>query len=75
MDYRRIIIPNRREGWLYGVKSVVVEWKCPECGQDMGEPTLKQFCEDGEFYSVHVWNNACGHVAKYKDLKVQREVG
>lgn len=28
-----------------------------------------QFCEDGEFNSVHTWQNDCGHVAKYTDLK------
>lgn len=67
---KTIVIPNRDLfGWLHGTKTVKVEWECPTCGQGMGEPKLESFCEDGEFYSVHVWDNPCGHLAKYKDLK------
>lgn len=71
--FEMVTIPNRdNQGYLLGAKSVLVEWKCPTCGEIMGDPVVKQFCEDGEFYSVHTWENDCGHVAKYNDLK---EVG
>ncbi|MDX8367710.1 hypothetical protein [Cytobacillus sp. IB215665] len=68
---KTITVPNRdSQGWLHGTKNMKVEWTCPTCGQEMGQPTAKQFCEDGEFYNVNVWENDCGHVAKYTDLKV-----
>ncbi len=68
---RTIIIPNRdKSGWLHGTRQVTVYWHCPICKTIMGEPRLQQFCEDGEFYNVHVWDNPCGHVAKYKDLVI-----
>lgn len=35
----------------------------------MSEPKIESFCEDGEWYAVHKWDNVCGHVAKYTDLK------
>lgn len=66
-----ITIPNRdKDGWLHGTIQVIADWKCPVCGNPMGEPKLQQFCEDGEFYSVHTWSNDCGHVCKYTDLKI-----
>lgn len=69
-----IVVPDRdNAGWLYGTKVVHVEWFCPICNGPMGSPELQSFCEDGEFYSVHVWDNPCGHVAKYVDLKQVQE--
>ena len=35
----------------------------------MGKPKLENFCEDGVWYVVHKWDNDCGHIAKYTDLK------
>lgn len=70
MSVKTITIPNRdSQGWLHGTKEITVEWKCPTCDKEMGQPTLKNFCEDGEFYAVHTWENDCGHVAKYSSLK------
>jgi hypothetical protein len=68
-QYKTITIPKRdQQGWLYGTKQVTVLWKCTACGELMGDPKLQQFCEDGEWYSVHTWKNSCGHVAKYTGL-------
>ena len=67
---KKITVTNRdKSGWLHGTKNIVVKWDCPICGELMGEPKLKRFHEDGEWYSVHTWINECGHVAKYKELK------
>lgn len=38
---------------------------CPCCGQQRGVPSLKRFCEDGEWYDVSCWQNPCGHIDKY----------
>lgn len=67
---RSVIVTDRDSvGWLRGTKQVTVEWTCPTCSKEMGKPKLNNFCEDGEWYAVHVWSNPCGHSAKYKDLK------
>ena len=66
---RTITLPNRdNEGWLYGTRDVTVDWECPVCGQEMGEPELRNYCEDGEFYATHNWANPCGHHVNYGDL-------
>ena len=68
---KKIIIPNRdKQGWLHGTKEVVAVWECPVCKQEMGEPKWMRFCEDGEFYTVNVWTNQCGHIAKYSQLQL-----
>lgn len=71
MKTKIVTVPKRdKEGWLHGTKDVLVEWSCPQCGAEMGEPRPQTFCEDGEFFSVHVWENDCGHIARYRNLKV-----
>lgn len=66
---RVITIPNRdSQGWLHGVTNVCVNWECPTCGAPMGEPVLRNYSEDGEYFSVHNWENPCGHLCKYGDL-------
>lgn len=75
METNVIVVPNRDVvGWLHGTKTVTVEWNCPTCGKEMGEPQIQSFCEDGEWYSVHTWKNSCGHIAKYEDLKEVKEL-
>ncbi|WP_026592866.1 hypothetical protein [Bacillus sp. UNC437CL72CviS29] len=70
MTVKTITVPNRDlQGWLYGTKNVTVEWSCPTCGKEMGKPNLENFCEDETWYVVHKWDNECGHIAKYTDLK------
>lgn len=75
MIVKTITVPNRdKQGWLHGTKNILVQWVCPTCDKEMGTPKLERFHEDGEWYSVHVWSNQCGHTAKYKELKVVSEV-
>ncbi|MGN7197789.1 hypothetical protein ACTHS9_27625 [Bacillus mycoides] len=41
MTVKTITVPNRDlQGWLYGTKNVTVEWSCPTCGKEMGNPKL-----------------------------------
>ncbi|MGG5780723.1 hypothetical protein [Bacillus albus] len=35
----------------------------------MGEPQVSNFYEDGQSYGVHTWENECGHIAQYDELK------
>lgn len=50
------------------LETVRVEWTCPKCGKPRGPVRYRTFCEDGEYYSVSVWENECGHVDKYEDV-------
>lgn len=69
--YRVVTIPQRdRDGWLLGTKTVKADWHCPTCGREMGTPRWWSFCEDGEWYSIHVWENKCGHTTKYNSLTI-----
>lgn len=64
-----ITIPYRdAEGWMHGTVSIKVDWACPVCGQPMGEPVMRNYCEDGEFYGVHNWESPCGHHINYGQL-------
>lgn len=65
MTYRVI---DRGDGPGYtGVRivTVVVLPECPRCGGPRGDAEPHRFCEDGEWYSVDKWANACGHVDMY----------
>ena len=55
------------DGWTYYPMRVEIADNCPVCGQKRGEPKHYRFCEDGEWFSVETWDNACGHIDSYKD--------
>ncbi|ETE97337.1 TPA: hypothetical protein ROY11_004493 [Bacillus cereus] len=70
MTVKTITVPDSDSyGRLHGTKNVTVEWNCPTCGKEMGNPKLENFCNDGVWYVVHKWDNKCGHIARYTDLK------
>lgn len=58
---------GRRSIHDYGfdLVSVDIADTCPVCGGPRGKPKSRQFCDDGQFYSVDCWENPCGHVDKY----------
>ena len=56
------------DGWTYYPMAVEISDDCPKCGQRRGTPEPQQFCEDGEWFTVDRWTNACGHVDTYKDV-------
>lgn len=62
-----------RDGWAMSTPLVEVLWECPTCGESMGEPKGHNFHEDGDWYHCNVWDNPCGHVAKYDELKIKRK--
>jgi hypothetical protein len=47
------------------VVTVTVGPECPRCGGPRGEAEPWRFHEDGDWYVVDKWRNACGHVDSY----------
>lgn len=71
MTYR---VCDRGAGRAYvGVRIVVatVAAECPRCGGPRGEARRHRFCEDGEWYVVHQWDNPCGHVDLYEAVLLE----
>jgi rRNA maturation protein Nop10 len=65
MTYR---VCDRGTGREYvGVRIVTVEVaaECPRCGGPRGEAVPSRFPEDGDWYVVDRWKNACGHIDSY----------
>ena len=50
------------------VRTVTIPATCPTCGGPRGEPRNHNQCEDGDWLSVDVWKNPCGHVDSYTDV-------
>ncbi|GGZ23897.1 hypothetical protein GCM10010387_16440 [Streptomyces inusitatus] len=50
------------------VVTVTVAAECPRCGGPRGEAKPHRFHEDGDWYVVDRWSNACGHVEQYTDV-------
>jgi len=67
---------DQRDGLSYGAlifRTVEISDTCPKCGGPRGIPYLAQYCEDGDWYQVHNWNNPCGHPDKYRDVIKEAE--
>ena len=68
---RTVTIIYRDPGPSYSAPcpiGITLEWSCPTCGGQRGEPQGKRFCEDGEWYGCSVWTNPCGHIDHYMDV-------
>lgn len=55
------------------IRRATIEARCPQCGGPRGvdidgQSTVRNhnFHEDGEWLSVDVWTNPCGHVDMYE---------
>jgi hypothetical protein len=71
---------NKRMGELWGtsgygivLRTVEIADACPQCGGARGEIRGYNGCEDGDYYHVNVWNNACGHVDYYEAVIAEAE--
>jgi hypothetical protein len=49
-------------------RKVEIADTCPACGGPRGEASGYNGCEDGDYYWVNVWSNACGHIDSYPDV-------
>ncbi|MEC3995249.1 hypothetical protein VSR01_17570 [Actinacidiphila sp. DG2A-62] len=68
MTYR---VCDRGSGTEYvGVRvvTVTVGPECPRCGGPRGDAVPFRFHEDGDWYVVDKWSNACGHVDSYASV-------
>lgn len=68
-EIKQVYIPAcaNHEG-IYGMY-VKLRWVCPICGQPRGQ-ILKGWSYDGSrFLAVDTWNNPCGHIDKYDDVR------
>lgn len=80
-DTMKVIVVDRHlQSQLWGngyrsihevIREIEVSTKCPVCGGPRGTPALRRFCEDGEWYDVHVWQNPCGHLDSYSNLLLE----
>ena len=51
------------------IRTIVLPWVCPKCGEPRGEPYRHFFMEDGVRYDCHRWDNeCCGHIDRYSDV-------
>lgn len=64
----RTVTIIERHGWIRRIVRVTVPWTCLECGEPRGEPYNLNMAEDGDYFSVDVWDNPCGHIDKYNDV-------
>lgn len=60
------------DGWTYFPVTVQIADTCPKCGGPRGEKQwTQQQCEDGEWFQLSRWENACGHLDTYADVLVE----
>ena len=66
---RRVTIPasDMHEG-LYTI-DVVLDWVCPVCGAERGVPKLVASYDGSRRLHCDGWENACGHVDMYADVR------
>ena len=66
---------RRESNYNYGpdFKYITIRSICPVCGGPRGEPRWLNFCEDGDWYQVNVWDNPCGHQDMYADVLKEAE--
>ena len=55
--------------------TVTIADTCPTCGGPRGAPQPHRFHEDGDWYTVDVWQNPCGHVDMYDDVLAEAAQG
>lgn len=72
-EYRSVTIPACQDhGGFHSIK-VTLPWVCRVCGEPRGEPFVSVSYDGSRRLQVHSWNNPCGHVEKYQD--VRRDLG
>lgn len=69
VETRTVTIPSCVAHWgMYSI-TVKLPWVCLVCGGPRGEPT-KVLSYDGSLrMSCDGWENPCGHVEKYSDIR------
>lgn len=65
---RKVYIPAQPQHEGFHGVFVWLEWVCPKCGSERGEPFNGKSYDGSRILSCDQWNNACGHVDKYTDM-------
>lgn len=68
-ETRTVTIPARTEHAGFYSAMVTLEWKCPQCGGRRGNPYWGLSFDGSRRMNVHQWNNPCGHIDKYHDVR------
>ena len=55
------------DGWIYYPKTIKINDTCPICGLLRGKPKSYRFHEDGNWFTVDIWENPCGHLDTYAE--------
>ncbi len=68
-EIKQVYIPAyaNHEG-IYGMY-VKLRWVCPVCGQPRGQIFNSRSYDGSRFLAVDAWNNPCGHIDKYDDVR------
>ena len=68
-EIKQVYIPAcaNHEG-IYGMY-VKLRWVCPICGQPRGQILKGRSYDGSRFLAVDTWNNPCGHIDKYDDVR------
>lgn len=72
-EKRRVIIPARENHDGLASMIVTLEWICPKCGQPRGETFAGRSYDGSRILDVSCWNNPCGHVDKYSDVRKEAQ--
>lgn len=73
MTQRTVKIPSceMHGGNPFYAVNVTLEWTCPQCGGERG-PVKPAISYDGSRrLAVDGWQNACGHIDYYSDVRVE----
>lgn len=68
-DQRTITIPACEQHGGQLSMTVTAPWHCRECGLPRGEPFPSCSFDGGRQLDVDSWNNSCGHIEKYADIR------
>ena len=68
-DTRTVRVPAsvQHEGIYFS--EVTLEWRCPVCDGERGEPSGTFSYDGSRRLWCHGWQNACGHVDKYEAVR------
>ncbi len=66
----QVTVVERSEttGAVLNCPQVVIDDKCPICGEKRGEPFGHNFWEDGTSHWCQCWINPCGHLDRYPNV-------
>ena len=59
------------DGWTFHAATVEIGELCPICGMPRGKPYLHRFYDTGKSYTVHKWDNSCGHIDTYRNVLIE----